>query len=223
MTVLLPSLQRGEGARKADEGKHALTHGPLARAALLIQEDLVLMRKSPEGWRLVAASLCFPSAWNLREKFGKPLHEVHAPVPGFGGGTRNAGLIDRMFDNLRPDHSVMRWNWSLYGDAKLHHPASDHGLKKRFGDGNLAGNVTLRLERQTLRKLPKSGDILFTIRIYVDPLEVLAKLPNGKALAQAIADQIMAMSDEEITYKGFADERERLTRRLNQIAAQATN
>ena len=193
----------------------------IATAALLIQEDLVLMRKSPEGWRLVAASLCFPSAWNLREKFGKALHAIHAPVPNFGPGTRNAGLIDRMFDNLRPDHSVMRWNWSLYGDAELYHPASDHGMKKRFGDGNLAGHVTLRLERQTLRKLPKSGDILFTIRIYIDPLEVLARLPNGKALAEAIEDQIMAMTDAEINYKGFADERQQLSRRLREIAQQA--
>ncbi len=197
--------------------------GPLARAALLVQEDLVLMRKSPEGWRLVAASLCFPSAWNLREKFGKPLHEIHAPVPGFGGGTRNAGLIDRMFDNLRPDHSVMRWNWSLYGDAKLYHPASDHGMKKRFGDGNLKGHVTLRLERQTLRKLPQSGDILFTIRIHLDPLEVLEKLPNGKILAQAINEQVMAMTDAEITYKGFADERQRLSQRLQDISQNNKN
>jgi dimethylamine monooxygenase subunit A len=190
----------------------------LARAALLVQEDLVLMRKSPEGWRLVAASLCFPSAWNLLEKFGKPLHAIHGPVPGFNTGTRNAGLIDRMFDNLRPDHSVLRWNWSLYGDAKLYHPATDHGMKKRFGDGNLEGRVTLRLERQTLRKLPKSGDILFTIRIHLDPLEVLARLPNGKELAQTINEQIMAMTEAEISYKGFADARQRLSHRLREIA-----
>ncbi len=203
-----------EMSRQPDES----VDGPLARAALLVQEDLVLMRKSPEGWRLVAASLCFPSAWNLREKFGKPLHVIHQPVPNFGAGTRNAGLIDRMFDNLRPDHSVMRWNWSLYGDAELYHPASDHGMKKRFGDGNLAEHITLRLERQTLRKLPQSGDILFTIRIHLDPLEVLQKLPNGSTLAHAIDEQIMSLTDAEITYKGFADERQRLSLRLQHIA-----
>mgnify|MGYP000846223527 CR=1 FL=1 len=43
------------------------------------------------GWRLAAGSLCFPSSWSLVEKFGKPLQDIHAPVPGFGPGTRSAG------------------------------------------------------------------------------------------------------------------------------------
>ncbi len=201
-------------------GKADTKLGNLAEAALLVQDDLVLMGKSPEGWRLVAASLCFPSAWNLREKFGKPLHEVHGPVPGFNTGTRNAEMIERMFDNLRADQPVLRWNWSLYGDAKLYHPASDHGMKRRFGEGDIAGRVSMRLERQTLRKLPRSGDILFAIRIYIDPLEVLETHPDGTALARAIADQLAAMTDAEINYKGLADERERLIDRLVLLAGE---
>ena len=192
--------------------------GPLARAALLVQEDLVLMRHSPNGWRLVAASLCFPSAWNLHEKFGRPMHEIHQPVPGFGEGTRNAGLIDRMFDNLRVEQPVVRWNWSMYGDARLYHPASDNKMKNRFGDGPITGKVIMRLERQTLRKLPKSGDILFTIRIHNNPLEVLETHKDGPSLARSIASQISNLTDAEIDYKGLAGERERLLKRLNEIA-----
>jgi dimethylamine monooxygenase subunit A len=192
--------------------------GTLARAALLVQEDLVLMRKSPEGWRLVAASLCFPSAWNLLEKFKKPLHHIHAPVPEFGQGTRNASLIERMFDNLDPARIVIRWNWSLHDDMKLYHPHSNSGPGRRFGEGDLRGQVILRLERQTLRKLPKSGDILFTIRIQVDPLEVLEKHQDGPKLAQAIDAQLQAMDSAQLDYKGLTDERARLSARLKQIA-----
>jgi dimethylamine monooxygenase subunit A len=191
---------------------------PLARAALLIQEDLVLMRASPNGWRLVAASLCFPSAWNLREKFGKPMHEIHHPVPGFGPSTRNAGLIDRMFDNLRVEQPVIRWNWSMYGDARLYHPASDNKMKNRFGDGPITGKVIMRLERQTLRKLPTSGDILFTIRIHNNPLEVLETHADGPALARSIATQVGNLTIAEIDYKGLVGERERLLLRLNELA-----
>ncbi len=194
-------------------------HGALARAALLVQEDLVLMRHSPNGWRLVAASLCFPSAWNLHEKFGKPMHEIHQPVPGFGEGTRNAGLIDRMFDNLRVEQPVIRWNWSLYGDARLYHPASDNKMKNRFGDGPITGNVIMRLERQTLRKLPKSGDILFTIRIHNNPLEVLETHADGPALARSIATQVANLTDAEIDYKGLVGERTRLLQRLETLAS----
>ncbi len=198
-----------------DDGKRVSV---IATAGLLVQEDLVLMRKSDDGWRLVAASLCFPSAWNLLEKFGKPLHEVHGPVPGFHQGTRNAQLIERMFDNLKPGNPVLRWNWSLYGDSRLYHPVSDHGMAKRFGEGDITGKVVLRLERQTLRKLPQSGDILFTIRIYLDPLEVLETHVDGAALAASIDAQLQAMTDEEIAYKGFVGERERLSARLSAIS-----
>ena len=194
---------------------------PIHNAARLVQEDLLLMRKGEAGWHLAAASLCFPSAWNLAEKFGKPMHEIHAPVPGFQAGTRNASLIERMFDNLPPSQPVVRWNWSLYGDARLYHPASDNHMKRRFGDKPEPENIHLRLERQTLRKLAGTGDILFTIRIFVDPLEALEKHADAAGLAAAIAAQLNAMSDAEIHYKGLADERDRLIGRLNLLAGVA--
>ena len=192
---------------------------PLAIAAKLVQEDLVLMSASPEGWRLVAASLCFPSAWNLLEKFGHPLHQVHAPVPGFGTGTRNASVIDRMFDNLRPEQPVMRWNWSLHEDGQLYHPTSHSGSESRFGNGDIGGHVFLRVERQTLRKLHKTGDIVFTVRIYLDPLEVLETIQGGDRLAIAIDEQLSIFSVDQESYKGLIGERERLSKRLRQIAA----
>jgi dimethylamine monooxygenase subunit A len=192
---------------------------PLAIAAKLVQDDLVLMSASPDGWRLVAASLCFPSAWNLLEKFGHPLHKVHEPVPGFGTGTRNASVIDRMFDNLRPQQPVMRWNWSLHEDGQLHHPTSHSGSESRFGNGDIGGHVFLRVERQTLRKLPKTGDIVFTVRIYLDPLEVLETIDDGAKLAMAIDEQLSQFSIEQENYKGLVGERERLSARLKQIAA----
>jgi dimethylamine monooxygenase subunit A len=190
----------------------------IATAGLLVQEDLVLMRQSTEGWRLVAASLCFPSAWNLLEKFGKPMASIHTPVPGFGPGTRNASLIDRMFDNLRVEQPVIRWNWSFYGDDKLYHPASDNRMKNRFGEGAITGKVFMRLERQTLRKLPASGDILFTIRIHNNPLEVLANHPDGKSLAKAMAEQMASLTPDEISYKGLVGEHERLLARIMDFA-----
>jgi hypothetical protein len=188
-----------------------------------VPEDLVLMRKGDDGWRLAAASVCFPSSWTLREKFGRPMHEIHGPVPGFQKGTRNAGLIERMFDNLRLDMPVVRWNWSVYGDAELFHQHAHETGEGRFGPGPVAKDVYLRLERQTLRKLPESGDILFTIRIYIDPLTVLETHPDGARLAAAIADQVKALSPAERTYKGLATEHEKLLARLEMIAASASD
>ena len=185
-------------------------------AARLVQEDVVLMRRGEADWRLAAGSLSFPSSWRLSEKFGRPIHEVHGPVPGFGAGTRNNELIARMFDHLQPRIPVIRWNWSIYNDAALYHP-EDGGGHRRFGLGERAESVFLRAERQTLRKLPRSGDILFTIRIYVDPLETLERQPDAPKIAGALSDQLLALDPDQLAYKGLTKERDRLIARLREI------
>lgn len=190
---------------------------PLLVAASLVQEDLILMRRGEAGWRLAAGSLSFPSSWSLREKFGRPIHEVHGPVPDFGPGTRNAELIARMFDHLRPEIAVIRWNWSLYGDDRLYHPETAGPDARRFGAA--AERVFLRTERQTLRRLPKSLDILFTIRIRVDPLSALERHPDAPTIAGAVAAQLRELSDEQAAYKGLAAERDKVIARLEAIAA----
>lgn len=191
---------------------------PLWGAAQLVQDDLVLMRKGEAGWRLAAGSLCFPSSWSLREKFGLVMHEVHGPVPGFATGTRNAELIARMFDNIRPSNAVIRWNWSIYGDAELHHPESANPVRRRFGAGVRAENAFLRVERQTLRKLPVSGDIVFAIGIHVDPVEALVRHGDGARIAATLAEQVAGLDAEQLAYKGLVAERDQLLAVLNGIA-----
>jgi hypothetical protein len=185
-------------------------------AARLVQEDLVLMRRGEAGWRLAAASLSFPSSWKLTDKFGRPIHEVHAPVPGFGGGTRNAELIGRMFDNMRAETPMIRWNWSVYGDAELFHPHNSPA--RRFGTGERAENVFLRVERQTLRLLPQSRDIVFTIRIIVDPLVALERHSDAARIATALIEQLLSFNAEQLDYKGMTLERDRLVARLREFA-----
>lgn len=208
----------GETMRIGAEGLVRLDAAPaLLTAAMLVQEDLVLMRQGEGGWRLAAASLSFPSSWRLGDKFGRPMHEVHGPVPGFNAGTRNAGMIERMFDNMRPEMPAIRWNWSLFSDPELFHPQSAHPPGPRFGAR--AESAFLRVERQTLRKLPASGDILFTIRIYVDPLAALERHSDGIGIAQAMIGQLRDMSEEQADYKGLAADRALLIARLGEIAA----
>ena len=190
---------------------------PLEIASRLVQEDLILMRRGEAAWRLAAGSLSFPSSWSLREKFGRPIHEVHAPVPGFWAGTRNHELIARMFDHLRPEIAVIRWNWSLYGDDRLYHPESAGPDARRFGPK--AERVFLRVERQTLRRLPKSLDILFTIRIHIDPLSALEAHPEAPRIAASLAAQLGELTEEQAAYKGLTAERDKLMARLAGIAA----
>ncbi|TPK20530.1 DUF3445 domain-containing protein [Mesorhizobium sp. B2-5-9] len=205
----------------------SLAGAPLVAASLLVQEDLILMRRGEDGWRLAAGSLCFPSSWSLVEKFGKPLQQIHEPVPGFGPGTRPADLINRMFDGLQ-GQAVERYNWSIQSGDALYHPLSnieriDRATSRptRFPDGDVKTHAFIRVERQTLRKLPASRDILFTIRIHLDPLAVLARHPDRATLAASFAAQLEALDVAQLDYKGLTSDRDRLIAVLNQMAKDA--
>lgn len=191
---------------------------PLVTAGSLIQDDLAIMERKDGEWRLTAAYVAFPSSWSLGEKFGRSLDEIHAPVPGFEAGSRNADLIARMFDNLSPARFVERFNWAVNVDGALH-------LSKPKSEGIGAeavrlteGSTFIRVERQTLRKLPRSGAIVFTIRIYSDPLAALRNRPDAAALARAFIEQLGELTLPQAAYKGLVSKREALISALLSIA-----
>ena len=221
ITARHPSVYRREGSAVV-AGARTIDldtgEAPLVTAGALVQDDLVLMRRDDSGWRLVAGYVAFPSSWSLPEKFGRRMEDIHAPVPDFGEGTRNALLINRVFDNLKVEQPVFRFNWSINPDADLHYPASKaHGA---LPDGHALSLETTfaRVERQTLRKLPVSGDILFTIRIYTDPLAALRTLPDARRVAAVFADQLEALTLPQATYKGLATKRAALVAELRAVA-----
>ena len=221
ITARHPSVYRREGSAVVAGARTIdldTDEAPLVTAGALVQDDLVLMRRDDSGWRLVAGYVAFPSSWSLPEKFGRRMEDIHAPVPDFGEGTRNALLINRVFDNLKVEQPVFRFNWSINPDADLHYPASKaHGA---LPDGHALSLETTfaRVERQTLRKLPVSGDILFTIRIYTDPLAALRTLPDARRVAAVFADQLEALTLPQATYKGLATKRAALVAELRAVA-----
>lgn len=183
---------------------------PLVIAARLVQEDLCLMRRVEAGWRLVAGVLCFPSGWSLAEKIGSDLAAIHAPVPDFAGAMESR--VTRIFDNLRVEAPVVRFNWSLYGDGRLHRPPE---AGDRFGVD--AARAHIRIERQTLRRLPASRDILFTIRSCSDPIALFARDERGRELAARLRDQLLALTPAQASYKGLATSRAAIVGALSRI------
>ncbi|MFN3831351.1 MAG: heme-dependent oxidative N-demethylase family protein [Allorhizobium sp.] len=186
---------------------------PLLRAGTLVQDDLVIMMKREAGWHIAAAHLSFPSSWSLAEKFDRPMEEVHEHVPGFEGGTRNAAVINRIFDNLAPGHPAERFNWSINWQEKLFHPETGRN------DAAEPDEAVIRVERQTLTKLPETGAIVFTIRIYLDPVTLFERHPDGRRLALALAEQLEGLTEPQLRYKGLDRQRSRLVARLRQDAA----
>jgi hypothetical protein len=123
-------------------------------------------------------------------------------VPGFAAGTRNASLISRMFDNLHTP--VWRMNWSLNPNDQLFLPKPKVGHNQTIQAPFTPERIYLRIERQSLVKLPVTRDIVFTIRIHVDPLSALLHHPDAEKLGNALADQICELNETQIFYKGVA-------------------
>ncbi len=214
-----PSLYRrhGDAIEVAGRAVSLREDAPLVTAGLLAQDDFALMRRKETGWHLVAAFIAFPSSWSLAEKYGRSMEDIHAPVPGFEAGTRNAELISRMFDNLSPGRFVERFNWAVNSEGALHLPKSKSEELAAKTVKLSEDSIFLRVERQTLRKLPASGDIVFTIRIYSDPIAVLKGRPDRAALAASLAAQLEALQPKEAAYKGLASKKEALFKALRRL------
>ncbi|MEL6505120.1 MAG: DUF3445 domain-containing protein [Pseudomonadota bacterium] len=207
--LIIDNLQRFHGHRFAfhqntihcrDDGRTIALDPdrPLASAALLVPDDLVLMARDETGWRLVAASLAFPSSWNLAEKFGKPMQVVHGPVPM---DTTMHTRIERIFDHLQPTIPVYRANWSLDPTAALRLDSVE--LARQGAPHRLDRTAFLRTEFQTLHKLGSSGTILFTIGIRTTALADLPRQPGGMEKLAQLRHQFAAMTPAQKRYKGL--------------------
>lgn len=199
--------------RRADGRRFAADKAPpLLAAGALVQEDLCVMHRGPNGYELAAAILCFPSHWRLADKLGRPMREIHAPVPGFG--EQLGGPTDRFFAAIDPDRPVWRANWSIARDPELHKPGP-HGPIPPLGADDTGGNLWLRVERQTLRRLPRSGDVLFTIRTYLRRIAEVAAEPD---LARDLAARLRELPEAMARYKALPPIRDALLAWLDRRA-----
>lgn len=180
---------------------------PLELAGRLVQEDLCLVQLDATAPVLTAAVLCFPSRWRLAEKLGRKLATIHDPVPHYA--ERLAGPVDRFMRHVKPGHIAARLNWSVMDDASLfqpggtgraaHHPA--------VTPRNAGETLFLRVERQTLRRLPRSGAVLFGIRVHVYGLAAAIRRADDAA---RLAEAVGALPEDTQHYKSLLPIREAL-------------
>lgn len=165
----VPDYRIGQGAAVRPDGVTVPLErdDPMATVGRLAQEDFCLLLPQSGEHVLAAAVLCFPASWTLAEKIGRPMMRIHRPVPDYDGDV--GGRVQRMFDRMRPDAAMFRANALVYDDPDLHQPRGEAAPKvlqraKRW----------VRVERQTLRKLPETGAIAFGIHTYLVPVDSLS-------------------------------------------------
>ncbi|HEX2116614.1 MAG TPA: DUF3445 domain-containing protein [Alphaproteobacteria bacterium] len=174
---------------------------PLETASRLVPEDLCLMRRTGSGYVLAAACVCFPSRWRLADKIGRTLAAIHDPVPGYAASL--GAPVDRFFDRILVDKPVWRVNWTIHAQSEPFQPMAPK--IDRVDPAAFGSDISLRVERQTLRRLPKSGDVLFTIRTYIRPVgEIAQDAGAARRLASAIENLPPAMREYR-SMTAFAD------------------
>jgi len=168
------------------------------------EADFLLMKPDDMGvFRLYGGCLCFPSHWDLREKLGLPMADIHAPVPGLNETLGRQ--IDGFLQRIKPGISWERANWGLSrtGDLNLHPSRKLPRL-----DATVAlDEVWFRLEEQSLVALPASGGILFGIRLVIRPMREIKADPDTR---QGMIRALRTMPETMARYKGIAPARERL-------------
>ncbi len=173
---------------------------PLELAGRMVQEDLCIIQHDETGPIFTAAVLCFPSRWRLHEKLGKPLAAVHEPVPFYA--ERLANPVDRFMAKVKPGHIASRLNWSVLDDPAMYQPTGKWREQRDSGitPGNVGDRLHLRVERQTLRRLPKTGAILFGIRVHSYPLQRAIATPQA---ASRLAEAVRALPEQTVRYKSL--------------------
>lgn len=164
---------------------------PLDHAGRLVQEDLCLMVRYDDTYRLDAASLCFPSHWRLRDKLGRSLAAIHSPVPHYAEELE--AKVDTFFRRLRVDRPVQRRNLSIHNHDDLFVPEPHESPDSFASDSSGIDGVWLRSERQTLVRLRRSDAVLFTIKTQMCPASTLEGRPD---LARALAAKLRAEERE---------------------------
>lgn len=198
-------LQTHHGGRSEDAAVILSTASdmhPLEQAARAVPEDLLILAPRERGpdaevldWALVSAALAFPAHWVLAEKMGRPLAGIHEPVPHYE--ERLERPMDRFFTAMTVGPISHRWNWSVVTTDQLFTP---HRMRRTPLPKNAGlDEIFLRMESQTLRKLPLSGHILFTIRTYVLPL---SRWAGQEGAIESLIEMLDGMSSQTRDYKG---------------------
>lgn len=155
---------------------------PLRQLADIIEEDFMLLQPIDGKLRISASSNAYSTSGRLVAAVGKTIDWAHLPVPALTEklGTR----IDRVLDSVHENTPCERFNWQVTPMATLFFPHQNpheanaaamravHDELSR--DPQRAGELLhVRVERQTLTRLPASRAVAFSLHTYSDPLSVV--------------------------------------------------
>lgn len=149
-----------------------------------VPEDFAITLRNPATglYHFRAGVICSSLGWSVATKIGLPLAAVHAPVPDYPAKLQFS--MDRYFARTPTARAIQRGSWGLERGTPLFMPPGDaHEALREHQDPALRlDDVMLRVDWQTLRRVPLSGAVVFGFRAVFTPVARLRGEPGVPGL-----------------------------------------
>jgi hypothetical protein len=155
---------------------------PLMQVSRLIEEDFMLLEEVGGALQITAASNAYSSSGRLVGSVGHDVDWAHGSVPQLT--PKLGGKINRVLGSIHTATPCERFNWQITPLATVFFPHDDPhaanaaAMREAVGELRRAPDrvgelLWIRVERQTLRRLPDSNAVAFSLHTYSDPLSAI--------------------------------------------------
>lgn len=176
----------------ADKSVH-----PLAKAGLLVQDDLTLTMLDTRGRpRMVAGFVATPTNWSVADFLGQTINQIHGSVQNYESIKKPVqGAVMQPV----PGKLIGRNNWFVVTNPSLALPSYQRPVFKgaKVVPSNVPDRLFLRSETESIVMLPETRAVLFSIRPRVWSFRFVKE--NAPEKAQELAEGIAAKGS------GYAD------------------
>ncbi|KAI1354701.1 alpha-1,2-mannosyltransferase [Xylaria sp. FL0043] len=134
-----------------------------------VPEDFAITLRDPDTGYYVfrAGIICSAIGWNLGTKIGLKLDVIHQPVPDYKEKMKFS--MDRFFSKMPTNKPIQRGSWDLEVDKPLY--MAPGGNRHTHDKDITPSRLHLRVDWQTLRRMPLSGGIVFNFKALFTPIE----------------------------------------------------
>ncbi|SAL49680.1 hypothetical protein AWB68_02461 [Caballeronia choica] len=181
------------------------------------QGDYVLLDHRDDNLFMDGGTVTTQADWSLDFDLGMSFMEWHGPVPL----AHQAGIFERALKfllRLQLGAPVRRLNWTMTVNPRLDTSPESYPEwgpdRASITPENVGGKLHLRVELQTLFRLPRSNAILFCVRCYLIALDELVRVPKwGRRMHRVLA----SLPPELVDYKGITRYRKTAVQWLSQF------
>lgn len=172
----------------------------LEAAVRLTMEDLsILMKNEDDEYYLAASASLFPTGWTVQERIGWTISRLHEPVPLWHQHVANS--VSKFLARLTPTSPMERSNYFV----EVKRPNEDlfeilyrpKALCEKALSDPSPDEIIIRRERQTFRRLPRTGAIVFGVKTYLTPIN---QLPMQEL--ENLAKEMQSWPEYVSEYKG---------------------